>query len=90
MNEDFNKALELLMPKIINKQVDFNKQEKDCLKLVFDSIQESVGSKMKLNISCSSCVSSSMTVINNYINQMPAKTIEVKEIVKPKRQRIKK
>ena len=89
MSEDFNKALELLMPKIINKQVDFNKQEKDCLKLVFDDIQKSVGSPARLDISCSSCVSSSMTVINNYLAKFPFKEA-VKEIVKPKRQRIKK
>ena len=61
--------LEVIKPKVMAKQTDFTKMEKDCLKQVWEEIQATHGKKRYLDISCSSCVSDASTIVLNYINE---------------------
>lgn len=72
--------LEAIRTKVEKRQIDYTKTELDCLKAVYDDIQKQIGSKMRLNTSCSSCVVSGMNIVHNYIkfHELPEAPVSAK------------
>lgn len=60
--------LEAIRFKVMNVQTDLTKVQKDCLKAVYDEIQERyVSAKNKFKIDCSGCIKNGLEVVRNYI-----------------------
>lgn len=76
--------LEAIRLKVMTGQVDWKKHEKDCIKVVWEEIQEKyVGKKKTLDLlSCGGCsgqILSAVSIIKNYIMYHEPKQSELKQ-----------
>lgn len=60
--------LRKILWKVENGKTDFNKEEKDCLREVFEEIQGWLGKTRTLDLTCSNCVLSAIGIVKNYLN----------------------